>query len=993
MNDSTTPSELRVFVSSTFRDLQDEREYLVKKIFPRIRALCRERGVVFTEIDLRWGLTEEEAAHGRVVRACLEEIDRCRPHFIGIIGSRYGWVPEYHEIAMDPELHSRYPWVEDAALNGESILEIEFAQAVLQASCPHAFFYRRLDEEIESEDADRLDHLVSRIEGTGHLREFRNPEDLGDRVLADLTEVINEVWTPEEIGSPLKVEERRHNSFARSRRRAYIPIPAYRQRFEAWFREGEAPLVVSGGSGMGKSALVAWLIETYRSRQPEAFILEHYVGAAGASGDHHGLIRRIVAEIHGRYGVEEELPDSGEELEAAFPAWLGRVGAVHGFEGEQLLLVVDALDQLGSRSAGLHWLPERMPSGVRLIVSTRPGPILETLRGRAWEELPIEPLEIRAREAIVVRYLGEFHKSLPTPLIRKIGEDPKSSSPLFLRTLAEEMRLHGPHEELDERLDRYLGAPDIDTLFQFVLERMEKDYGVDIVRPVLSALSVSRSGLAESDIIGVSGVGRADLSILLFALDYHLLRSNGRLNFFHGYLKRAVEVRYLSDEERHASMNRALISWFSEGVDLTAESEDIGTDRGGMLELLHGLYQGGERDRLIEVLGSAATMLVLFEGEGEYEVLSYWNRLDRRGEILGVYRRTLEMAAVLPAERRCDLLIRVARLLRSLSFWPEAEKCAAEAALLAEEMEAPKRGAEALETLGGLHLLRGAYGEARRVYEKRRRLAEAVGDDLAMALADGEIGTVELEEGRPSEARERFETMLQICGKRKHRAGMARALAKIGEIDAGAGSYDQGLARFREALDIFQSLGDRRQMAVTTGQIGLIDWNQKAYDQAMVRYGEEEKIYHHLGDRHGASMALCKIGLVHLDRHDLNAAEECFREYLDVTTDLGYTRGIGFAQGDIGIVHFRRKEYDQAMQRFNEALKTHRDLGFPFGVAIWLKWKGETVLNRVEEGEEGPEAVEEAIVWTKESIDIAERIGNHETAEEGREVLRRMVQM
>jgi len=30
------PNELRLFISSTFRDLQEEREHLVKKIFPEM---------------------------------------------------------------------------------------------------------------------------------------------------------------------------------------------------------------------------------------------------------------------------------------------------------------------------------------------------------------------------------------------------------------------------------------------------------------------------------------------------------------------------------------------------------------------------------------------------------------------------------------------------------------------------------------------------------------------------------------------------------------------------------------------------------------------------------------------------------------------------------------------------------------------------------------------------------------------------------------------
>ena len=87
-------TELRLFISSTFRDLQEEREHLVKKIFPEIRALCRERGITFTEVDLRWGLTDEDVVLGQVIRTCLEEIDRCRPYFIEIVGERYGYVPE-----------------------------------------------------------------------------------------------------------------------------------------------------------------------------------------------------------------------------------------------------------------------------------------------------------------------------------------------------------------------------------------------------------------------------------------------------------------------------------------------------------------------------------------------------------------------------------------------------------------------------------------------------------------------------------------------------------------------------------------------------------------------------------------------------------------------------------------------------------------------------------------------------------------------------------
>src|SRR5947209_12367629 len=93
---STSPAEriFRVFVSSTFQDMQREREELVKRTFPGLRKRCEARGVAWSEVDLRWGITDEQKAEGQVLPICLGEIRKCRPYFIGILGQRYGWVPE-----------------------------------------------------------------------------------------------------------------------------------------------------------------------------------------------------------------------------------------------------------------------------------------------------------------------------------------------------------------------------------------------------------------------------------------------------------------------------------------------------------------------------------------------------------------------------------------------------------------------------------------------------------------------------------------------------------------------------------------------------------------------------------------------------------------------------------------------------------------------------------------------------------------------------------
>ena len=67
---------------------------LMKFVFPQLRKLCEQRGVTWGEVDLRWGITDEEKAEGKVLPVCLAEIDSCRPYFIGILGERYGWIPD-----------------------------------------------------------------------------------------------------------------------------------------------------------------------------------------------------------------------------------------------------------------------------------------------------------------------------------------------------------------------------------------------------------------------------------------------------------------------------------------------------------------------------------------------------------------------------------------------------------------------------------------------------------------------------------------------------------------------------------------------------------------------------------------------------------------------------------------------------------------------------------------------------------------------------------
>ena len=103
---TTASRTVRVFISSTFSDLAEERNALHASVFPKLRALCESRGCRFHAIDLRWGVRDEAALDQQTMAICLREIERClqtgiKPNFLILLGDRYGWRPLPSRVPAD----------------------------------------------------------------------------------------------------------------------------------------------------------------------------------------------------------------------------------------------------------------------------------------------------------------------------------------------------------------------------------------------------------------------------------------------------------------------------------------------------------------------------------------------------------------------------------------------------------------------------------------------------------------------------------------------------------------------------------------------------------------------------------------------------------------------------------------------------------------------------------------------------------------------------
>ena len=508
--------QIRVFISSTFRDMKAERDHLVRFIFPQLRKLCESRSVTWCEVDLRWGVTDEEAAEGKVLPIVLEEIRRCRPYFIGLLGERYGWVPQH----IPDDLIAQQPWLEQH--RHRSVTELEIIHGVLRNGemHQHACFYfrdpsvvanvpieKKADFASESPElAEKLQRLKNDIrhardEEICQLREsFKTQEEMGAWVLEDFTKIINDRWPEGPPPDPLDREAADHESCAQSRTQVYIGRQEYFDCLDAHAAANSTnPLTVLGEPGSGKSALLANWVERYRQAHEDVFVLQHYIGATPHSVDLTEMLRRFIGEFKRRFGIQQDIPDQPDALRNSFPNWLCMAAA----KGH-VVLVLDALDQLEDRDGALDllWLPQVLPEKVRVIVSTPlPGRPLDEIQKRNWPTLKVESLTERERMKLLWRFLRQSGKRLSKERRRRIATTPQTANPLYLRVLLNELRLFGENERLEQRIGYYLQATLPHEFYGKVISRWEEDYGRDIVRNALSLLWAARQGLSESELL------------------------------------------------------------------------------------------------------------------------------------------------------------------------------------------------------------------------------------------------------------------------------------------------------------------------------------------------------------------------------------------------------------------------------------------------------------------------------------------------------------
>lgn len=125
----------------------------------------------------------------------------------------------------------------------------------------------------------------------------------------------------------------------------------------------------------GKSALMSWLVANPPSSASVVCFFANSRIPGGA--DNRAFIRAMIRQLAGIIGLEIGFEISEEARSGQLTHLLSRAAEAVNSSGQRLVIVVDGLDEDQGQSPSIAYaLPRRLPKGVRVIVSSRPYPML-----------------------------------------------------------------------------------------------------------------------------------------------------------------------------------------------------------------------------------------------------------------------------------------------------------------------------------------------------------------------------------------------------------------------------------------------------------------------------------------------------------------------------------------------------------------------------------------------------------------------------------------
>lgn len=829
----TTWKTVRVFISSTFRDMQAERDHLVRFVFPRLREQLVPRRIHLVDVDLRWGVTSEQDAS----EVCREIITECRPRFLCMLGGRYGTIPEGRELSITAdEVHFGVLDADREKLYGLFYFRHGAVTEKMDESSPG--FIREPRHSEKAAKLARLKRGIRRAKCKPFLYRPRWNADeqrlldlkaFGDRVARDILATIDDEFG---IQLPAQLDE-----FADENAAMEAFVEECRERFVLGSRGavleellahasetgGDGYVCLTGAPGSGKSALLAHLSgQSTLNSQPSTLLIRHFVGASPGSTDVRRTLRRLCHELkEGCPDITADIPDDPEKLRAAFPDFLQQACA-----SKRVVILLDAVNQFDPawHSAGLHWLPAELPEGARVILSALDGPALEELRRQCKpREIELKALTADDGEAIIEQFRTRYHKTFEPDQRAALVAKTDAGTPLYLLAALEELRTLGTYEEITRRIAEL--PPTTRELFAWILKRLEHDDGFrnasgqlvgrELVSSFAVLLGASRHGLSQRELADLldGGDPQGNVAALLHLLHPYLMRRGELLDFYHGQFRTAAEEAWLKTDAQRQAAHAQLADYFW---------RFRRTER-AVTELPWQLRRAGQMGRFKDYLVDPDVLQWFLASGHEYELWAFWREFGGGYDIAGAYETALapyEKAGILD-EFLAPSLSRIASFLITIGRYEDALRLSQRVADSTMRTPGEANAAISLNNLGLVLLQLGDFRAAEPLIGRALQMLEAIDgpDHLSVARVVDNLAWALREKGDYDGAERLYRRGLEIHERTLGRDHLdtAQSLNNLSCVLSAREDYAGAECLLRRALAIRRAtLGNNHPATATT---------------------------------------------------------------------------------------------------------------------------------------------------------------------------------
>jgi len=590
------------FISSTFSDMQVERDELMYRILPQIKAFARQYGRRIEFCDYRWGI-DTRIDKNKSISICIEAATSS-DYFIGLLGDNYGWVPD--EDILRKELSGQIT----EGLTGKSItaLEIEFG-AMKDLSKP-GIFYLRYPSKTDFVGKDKqfelagLKNAIYESRGSD-CKNYGLPGDIheefkSETVISDIQKLlkISAGWGQphsepnDDYQADMNVLDNfchRCSDKFQGRKNIRTELLAFATNTLEISKaialsgvENETQIILLyGGSGTGKSALMC---KVMKDIPKTCLLLPFSCGLSPSSSHVEGMLRFFIHNLNDCMNWKDDSKKiyGFKQLKERFFELLDIVS-----ENISIVAIIDALDQLsGDETNQMLWISGKVPKNFRLIISCADdskNTAVERLHGKIVTLPDFLDNDIRdmVEDMLEMKPDRLFPEVVDYLLSRKTFDGRQAAqNPLYLSLMVMHLMMFNRFEF--KLIDDYRDAnddkpsfedaticvmeqrieetpPDAEGAYISIVHRMEQLIRNEdqFVKGVLCLIAASRFGLREEDIKGAflgSEIAYSTYDfgkIIVYMNEHFFVGEDSQWDFSHENLRRAIWRYYKTDLRKY----------------------------------------------------------------------------------------------------------------------------------------------------------------------------------------------------------------------------------------------------------------------------------------------------------------------------------------------------------------------------------------------------------------------------------------------------------